>query len=266
MASLDNETLKKRINELIASSKVKSFLLYDVEYTRQQELFLKFVTLFERYQQDPLNLEILLSGLKNLITNFPDKSLHILREIGIWALPPTYKIINYLQSLKLDNIIDYGAGCALWCSILRDTLTNTKMIAYDLYESNENKWTNKHVGFYPVQTKIDLNEFKNNTMIMFLYPPSNGIMASSALQNFKGEYVLFYGNRKHTGDDDFFKELKEYWIIQKTFLPLAVLQDEHGKFNDKIMIFKRKIEIINNNTENKKEETENKIVVVENKN
>ena len=193
----------------------------------------------------------LLKRLKLFITMYPDRSVIIFRSLGLWGLPPDILCLDYIKSLietnKIDTVIDYGAGTALWAKMVQNYVNSDtlQVIAYDIREPMNNNEINKQKGFFRITTLIDLSEHMNS-LLMLVWPPKESRMAEVALENFKGSHVLYYGDLLKSLDDEYYtaneafhKLLKKEWDLIKSFNPLGQLMDENGEFKDKIYIYKR---------------------------
>ena len=201
----------------------------------------------------------LLKRLKLFITMYPDRSVIIFRSLGLWGLPPDILCLEYIKNLiethKIDTVIDYGAGVALWAKMVEnyvnsDVLYSDKgigVIAYDIREPMNNNEINKQKGFFRITTSIDLCEY-TNSLLMLIWPPKESRMAQVALENFCGLFVVYYGDllkslndEYYTANEAFHVLLKREWDLINSFNPLGKLIDENGEFKDKIYIYKRKL-------------------------
>jgi hypothetical protein len=197
----------------------------------------------------------LLTKLKMFINMYPDRCIIVFRTLGIWGLPPdeTFLVFikKFIEEIKIDTVIDYGAGTGLWSRILSDCLDSkdVNIIAYDIFEPLKNINISKQRGFYPVVTKIELPIY-TNSILMLIWPPYETRMASRAITTFTGNYVIYYGDfmgnplyegKYYTGDKIFHNILETGWELIKAFDPIGKLIDENGEFNDKIYLYKRKL-------------------------
>lgn len=263
---VEDSKVNERIKEIIDKSKVKSMMFYDVEHEKQRILFQKFTDTFNEYRamakhefsKEPSTNDAKLckesvltlnKSLTSLIKDNPDRSVAILREFGIWALPPSEKVLQYMRRLVSDNkittIIDYGTGVALWPSVINRYLRGNKepmnIIAYDINDPLENKWTKKNNGFYPVVTQFSLKNVTGNQLLIMTWPTETE-MAYNALTAFTGTFVILSGDVDCCGDKEFKDELSSQWRLDMKFKPIGNLVDSFGKISDVTYVYRRKNE------------------------
>ena len=114
-----NKVLKQKIRDIEKESQVKSLLFYDIEHKKQKQLYMRVNLIIDLYRQhtDSHSVRTINRLLSAIITSYPDKSVLILRDLGIWALPPPENLLTRISTLvgenKIKKIIDYGAGSGL---------------------------------------------------------------------------------------------------------------------------------------------------------
>lgn len=258
---------KTKVNNQINGKNMPIFG-YDLEYVKQKDLYLDIKSTLNKYliatnnKSDDSKSDLVSVSFVNkfgkLLSPCPDKALGIVRELGIWGLPPGEKLLSYMAKYvdenKINTIVDYGAGLGLWASVLHqyfnvDSKVNPTLnvIAYDLCDSLDNVQVKKNYSYYQIMTSDDIDISKvfadtnNNIMLLLIWPSHNSRMAELALENFKGNHLLFYGHEDYCANPEFFKILAEKWKVVKVFNPLMKLVDENGKFNDSIAIYKKLI-------------------------
>jgi hypothetical protein len=236
---------------------MSKFINYKKDYTRQLNIYeiikCTLNTLLEESYNDLTNdhkkkKEITINfigEIKKYVDAYPDRCKMLLRELGIWGLPPSEKVLSYIEKIvtenKIKTIIDYGCGIGLWSLIISNYIDKINIIAYDIVHPLNNKNVNNQYAYYEITTNhIDLTQ-QNDTLLMLIWPPYNSKMAHSALKKYSGNYLLFYGDKEYTGDTNFFELLNKSWTIINTYEPLSILEDELGSLTDKIYFYKKNI-------------------------
>src|SRR5579872_5087716 len=120
----NDKFINEQIGIIIQNNKVKSFMFYDIEHEKQRKIFEKINTIVGNYYNDN-NVTKLIQLLTAVVKKYPDHSTKILRDHGIWSLPPSLEVTNYLTTLNLSTIIDFGAGNGLWSSIIHKCMPQT---------------------------------------------------------------------------------------------------------------------------------------------
>lgn len=117
-----------------------------------------------------------------------------------------------------DTIIEVGSGWGFWALMLQ--LIGCNIIATDDYSwidgssyIKERKFTNvRNISAYNIFSNDD-PDIQNAKVLMLVWPPYNNTMAAKVISNFKGDRVIYVGEKKDgcTGDDIFHKKINEEW-------------------------------------------------------
>jgi putative endonuclease len=183
--------------------------------------------------------EVLYFGMGEYSTHFPDSSAARVRTVErfSWGIPNE----EALRTILLFNpIVEMGAGTGYWAALLRDK--GADIIAYDQAPPNIrtkraiiNLW---HPGRY-VFTKViegipkSLKFHQDRTL--FLCWPSLGSMTEQCLGFWKGEFLVFVGDRELCANQAF------YEMIESEFLPVRIVRiPQWPAINDELVVWRRR--------------------------
>jgi hypothetical protein len=223
---------------------------YKHDYSRQHQMYKTIKKSFRKLSLENkkgiIGIKKILTDIKNDIDLYPDRGLIVIRSLGVWSLPPSFELLEYLKSyvsdMHITTIIDYGTGLGLWPSILHQYFNESKMnieiIGYDKIPPLNNTDVYRHHGYYNIVTELNLKNFDNNTLLLLLWPPYMTNMAYDAITTFRGKYLLVNGCKTYTANDKFYMELDK-WNLVCEFNPLSKMIDDIGSLQDTICIYKK---------------------------
>jgi len=146
-----------------------------------------------------------------------------------WAIPSDYALQRIAD---FAPIIEMGAGRGFWAACLEAERVN--IVSYDI-DPPVNAWVDIKEG-----TPEILADYPHRSLLM-VWPPyethPGAAMSYEALENYKGEHVLYIGESKLgcTGTDEFHDRLEEEFDeIEWVKIPLW-----YG-LNDSLFIYRRK--------------------------
>uniref|UniRef100_A0A0G4GBZ9 MYND-type domain-containing protein n=1 Tax=Chromera velia CCMP2878 TaxID=1169474 RepID=A0A0G4GBZ9_9ALVE len=166
-----------------------------------------------------------------------------LRDSFSYAVPTELAIDIMKGYIKKRPVIDLGAGTGYWSMKLKKA--GVSVVPADKSPLDRSFYSSGGARVY-FTSVFNANEsilsYFARWVLLLVYPPS-GPMAAAALQEFKGRYVIFVGNKGlqagaggfPQADEDFFRILKEKFVMKE-----QVALPSHCFSNDAVSIFKRK--------------------------
>jgi len=148
-----------------------------------------------------------------------------------WAVP-TPEALEVIKSY--GPIVEMGAGTGYWAALLR--FAGVDVLAYDKAPGDNEQaamlWTEVLEGSPSVLREVD--PCRN---LLLCWPPYHGSMGSESVRAFRGERILYIGEREGgcTGDEEMHRILAEEYRLEQV---VALPNWEHC--HDSLMVWGRK--------------------------
>lgn len=132
-----------------------------------------------------------------------------------WSVPSENAINEIKEFVGGDTVLSVGSGYGLWSKLFKEVGINA--IATTLLPKDSDGHMPKREHFF---TEVDdlnhleaLNKYPNANVMFMSWPPYEDAMAFEALQNFKGNKLIYIGERQGgcTGCDNFHYLLYSNW-------------------------------------------------------
>ncbi len=137
---------------------------------------------------------------------------------------PTAEALDTIAKNSKSGLIDFGSGNGYWSYLLRkrglyvDCVDRSpiglgknrfwKNLGYE-YKYGVTAWTDIRIGSYEALRDSTCNS------LLFIWPPHDDVMASTALRRFKGDILIYGGELQAgmTGDTRFYEMLDTDWRV-----------------------------------------------------
>ena len=168
-----------------------------------------------------------------------ERRRQFVRQYG-WSVPTKEAVEQLKDFIGDDQVIEIGAGIGLWAKLLQDE--GVPVVATDNFELATDPKADYITRDPPFTTIEDLDHeeslqsYPEHGVLMFIWPPCDDPMATSALKAFRGNKVIYIGEfRGCTANDEFHDILDSNWTeTNRIYIP-----HWHG-ISDSVMLLVRK--------------------------
>jgi hypothetical protein len=170
----------------------------------------------------------------------PGRMINYVMEIGrrrrfmreySWAVPAPAAVGAIAAFVGGRRVIEAGAGAGLWARLLSD-------FGVSITATDDGSWSAGTVGdeqslpggfsvalgrFFPVE-QLDgaeaVRRYADHEALLLCWPPPDRPMAYACLSAFRGDSLVYIGDRRCTGDDAFRLALATDWrLVESVELP-----------------------------------------------
>ena len=163
--------------------------------------------------------------LVNYITEIRRRR-RFMREYG-WAVPSPAAAGSIAAFVGVRRVIEAGAGAGLWARLLSDfgvsvTATDDGSWSADPESNKRNLPGGFPIAlgrFFPVE-RLDgveaIRWYADHEALLLCWPPPDRPMANACLSAFRGDSLVYIGDRRCTGDEAFRSALATGWRLVET--------------------------------------------------
>ena len=163
----------------------------------------------------------------------------IYRKHFSFSVPDKKSIEKITKFIGKDKVLEIGAGKGFHAYLL--SLEGVDIVATDNYSWPAPTYGPNFMEIKKIDYKDALEKYKDRNVLMMIWPPLEGSvggdMSHTALQNFKGNKIIYIGEEEDgaTGTKKFFKMLKKDWkLVEQVNIP------QFWGIHDYAFLYKRK--------------------------
>jgi len=157
---------------------------------------------------------------------------------GCWAWAvPNEEAIEAL--VNHSPVVEIGAGTGYWARLAAEA--GADIVAYDSRAGRKvsgHRWVRKCGAYFPVRRGgSNMVSYHPHRTLFLCWPPYKSAMAETALENYRGEKVIYVGeNGGCTANDGFHSKLVREWeMVNVVHIP-----QWHG-LHDRMYVFQRRM-------------------------
>lgn len=213
---MQGKYLKKRMNSL----------LYEIEELRKD---------IKHKEKDAYDLTVRpLAKEYELIFEYLGLKKYFFKKYS-WAIPSKKSVSELVIHLPRNTeILEIGCGNGLWCKLL--SYYGVKVIPTD-----DGSWgfENRFVEVEIINHIDALKKYSTSNALFLCWPPKQGKLASQCLEIFKGDFLIYIGERKGgcTGNKKFHIMLKKWNLLKTIDIP------HFKEVNDSIFIYSKRFNL-----------------------